>query len=329
MMFRIRMFSAMVLALTISTGSATAASLYVATNGSDSNNGTLSRPFKSISRAASVARPGDVVHVRAGTYSGKVVITKSGTRTAPIVFRPYQSEKPVVDGKGMPSGTSLVQISGNFVQFRGFTVRNSAKTGISVWGGNNVTIENNTITGSRRGGIFVGYGNPGVAHSNVIKNNVIHGNCLENSSRSWSSGWPAAISVTLSDRSTVSGNRVYKNFGEGIGALSSVGTKILDNRVYDNFSVLIYLDNSPSAHVTKNTVYHTNNTQFYRSGRPARGIQVANEYTSYPYASKNINITYNVLAGVGNVTYGNYQAGGGLINSVINPNTIYSSYTGM
>ena len=60
--------------------------LYVATTGSDSNPGTATKPFKTISRAASLAKPGTTVHVAPGTYLGNVTTNVSGTATARIRY---------------------------------------------------------------------------------------------------------------------------------------------------------------------------------------------------------------------------------------------------
>lgn len=61
---------------------------YVATNGSDSNNGTGSgTAFLTIQHAASVAQPGDTVLVASGDYPGSFTITCSGTSESPITFR--------------------------------------------------------------------------------------------------------------------------------------------------------------------------------------------------------------------------------------------------
>src|SRR5262249_15465090 len=59
---------------------------WVATNGNDNNAGTQQAPFQSISHAASLAGPGDIVYVEAGTYYDHVYETNSGTASAPIIF---------------------------------------------------------------------------------------------------------------------------------------------------------------------------------------------------------------------------------------------------
>ena len=55
------------------------------------------------------------------------------------------------------------------------------------------------------------------------------------------------------------------------------GAKITGNKVYDSYSIGIYLDNAQDAVVQYNTVSHSDDTAFYRSGKPAAGIVIANE----------------------------------------------------
>ena len=91
-----------------------AADLYVATNGLDTNPGTLAAPFATLDRAQKAARttktaegvPQPVtIHVRDGVYrlaaTLKVTAEDSGTADAPVVYRAYGSEKPVLSG-GVP-----------------------------------------------------------------------------------------------------------------------------------------------------------------------------------------------------------------------------------
>jgi len=83
-------------------GTASAMDLYVATTGSDSNGGTLTSPFLTLQKGASVATPGTTIHVAPGTYNattyctipdpygangtGMVCMKTSGTAGAPITF---------------------------------------------------------------------------------------------------------------------------------------------------------------------------------------------------------------------------------------------------
>src|SRR5690349_4837625 len=80
--------------------SADAATYYVATNGNDGANGSLATPFKTLTKAASVTRPGDVVEVRGGVYMQTAQITATGTANARITIRAYSQETPIFDGTG-------------------------------------------------------------------------------------------------------------------------------------------------------------------------------------------------------------------------------------
>lgn len=72
---------------------------YVSTAGSDSNNGTsLSTPFKTIQKAASVAQAGDSVTVRGGTYRETVTPANSGTAANPITYQAYPGENVTISG---------------------------------------------------------------------------------------------------------------------------------------------------------------------------------------------------------------------------------------
>ncbi|GJQ28934.1 MAG: hypothetical protein HBSAPP03_08180 [Phycisphaerae bacterium] len=54
-------------------------------NGKDSNNGlSPSTPFKTITKAISLAQPGDVIYVAPGTYTASVATVRAGTATGPI-----------------------------------------------------------------------------------------------------------------------------------------------------------------------------------------------------------------------------------------------------
>ncbi|MDP6190920.1 MAG: DUF1565 domain-containing protein [Gammaproteobacteria bacterium] len=54
--------------LMVDSNSVTSRNFYVATNGDDTNPGTIEAPFKTIQHAVSAVRPGDIVNIRAGTY---------------------------------------------------------------------------------------------------------------------------------------------------------------------------------------------------------------------------------------------------------------------
>ena len=76
----------------------TAAEYYVATGGNDESPGSKAEPFRTIQKAADVARPGDTVFVRGGVYRETVRLRTSGTADAPVRFAAAPGELPVVSG---------------------------------------------------------------------------------------------------------------------------------------------------------------------------------------------------------------------------------------
>ena len=67
-------------------------------NASDQGAGTEARPFKTISRAAELAGPGDTVLVRSGIYRERVTPARGGEPDRPIVYRAAPDEQVIVKG---------------------------------------------------------------------------------------------------------------------------------------------------------------------------------------------------------------------------------------
>lgn len=95
---------------------ATAASvaLYVSPTGSDSADGTLAHPFRTVARGLSAARPGDTVYVRGGVYQERIKNPKiqSGSASAPITVQNYAGEVPVIQGLLWLSNADYWRIKG-------------------------------------------------------------------------------------------------------------------------------------------------------------------------------------------------------------------------
>ncbi len=104
--------AALAMALAGPAGPAIAAgtTLVVAPNGDDSAPGTLARPLKTIQRAVDLAKPGDTIAVRGGTYAltDNITIATSGTASQPITLAAHQGERVVVDGEKLPASHTPV-----------------------------------------------------------------------------------------------------------------------------------------------------------------------------------------------------------------------------
>ena len=93
-----------------------AAEFYVAPTGNDANPGTEAQPFATLERARDAVRKLKAqsstlkieVTVRGGTYelreTLKLDAADSGTETAPVVWRAYPDEKPILTGGGKIAG---------------------------------------------------------------------------------------------------------------------------------------------------------------------------------------------------------------------------------
>jgi hypothetical protein len=72
---------------------------HVSVKGDDGNGGSLSDPFRTISAAARVAQPGDVIAVHEGTYRERITPPRGGESDAKrIVYQAAAGEKAVIKG---------------------------------------------------------------------------------------------------------------------------------------------------------------------------------------------------------------------------------------
>ena len=78
---------------------------HVSVNGNDSDDGSVSHPFKTISRAAQFAQPGDEVIVHAGTYREWINPARGGESDSKrIVYRAAAGEKVEIKGSEVITG---------------------------------------------------------------------------------------------------------------------------------------------------------------------------------------------------------------------------------
>jgi parallel beta-helix repeat protein len=85
---------------------------YVATNGDDTNLGTESRPFRTVTKGMGVLRPGDTLYIREGTYaetitSSALTIPGGTSWSNPITISGYSSETVTLAGIILYSGANV------------------------------------------------------------------------------------------------------------------------------------------------------------------------------------------------------------------------------
>ncbi len=116
-----------------------ASDYFVATDGNDTNAGTIDAPFASIQRAQESADPGDTVFIRGGTYTvlpnaiayerriwaHVIRLDKSGTEGNRINYWAYENETPVFDFTQVKPANKRVHafsVSGSWLHLKGIEV---------------------------------------------------------------------------------------------------------------------------------------------------------------------------------------------------------------
>lgn len=129
------------LLLTFSTV-ASATSWYISPSGNDSNNGSISSPFFTLNKAWSVAKPGDIIYARGGTYkfnSRQNLTGKSGTASDTIRIWAYPGERPVFTKSSSftrPSfPVSLIYVKANYIHIKGIEVAYFKQETAAIWYG--------------------------------------------------------------------------------------------------------------------------------------------------------------------------------------------------
>ncbi|BCJ76729.1 hypothetical protein CS0771_62730 [Catellatospora sp. IY07-71] len=113
--------------------SATAAAVrlevQLAPDGSDDGDGSAARPYASLAKAVSVARPGQTIVARGGTYRAvdPVVIETDGTAQQRITLTAAPGERPVFDAADLRSNSWFITQTADYWTVRGLEIRNAPR----------------------------------------------------------------------------------------------------------------------------------------------------------------------------------------------------------
>jgi len=109
---------------------------YVATDGNDTNPGTMDEPFATIPMAVSLVAPGDTIFVRGGTYNliGTIEITavSSGTDADMITLSAYNDEVPLLDFSGQTLGDKGISFKANYWHIIGLQIKGAGDNGMEL-----------------------------------------------------------------------------------------------------------------------------------------------------------------------------------------------------
>ncbi|MGZ5278529.1 MAG: choice-of-anchor D domain-containing protein [Pseudobdellovibrionaceae bacterium] len=209
------------------------ADLYVSTTGNDSSSGTSIAPFRTIQRAASLAKPGTIVHVAPGTYNGNIRSTVNGTAAERIR---YVSETKW-GAKIVGTGTEYHWDNrGSYVDIVGFDVSGPGRGGILNMGSHTL-IANNHVHDLKISGGCTGSGGAGIVNGNYaatdgdIIGNVVHDVGVPGSCNGVQGIYHSVL------RGRIANNISYRNASFGIHLWHAANeTTIVNNTVFNNGS---------------------------------------------------------------------------------------------
>lgn len=143
-------------------------------NGSDTYSGTISQPFKLISKAvSSLGSNIGTIYLRGGTHysTSKISLSKNGTIGNLIKIWAYENENPIIDFTGIATNTDGFSISGTFYHLKGLEIVYATHNGIRISGNNN-TVEDCSVHLCGNTGIHITGGSSGSIYpsNNLILN---------------------------------------------------------------------------------------------------------------------------------------------------------------
>jgi hypothetical protein len=312
---------------------------YLNGNDATASANDITKPFKTIQQAVYYSSPGDSIFLRGDAVhllTQEVGINNVGTAAQHITIKSRPGESAIIDGSAITTNTQILTFyTAQFIDLRNLEIRNhNIGAGIYIGESANITLKNVKAHDFYRHALFIGSAVNYTNTNNItIESCVFYNTCKINPRNSSLPGaWPACVFTFQASNVFFFKNKVYNNLGKGVAFILCKGGRAEENTVYDNFSVNMYLDNATDVTFERNFIYGTGNSSYFRDGRPATGIQVANENAGYP--SQNPTARCKVLNNIvakgtwWPFYYGNYQAGGGLKDYLIANNTFYGGTGG-
>ncbi len=216
--------------------------------GADGANGMSEMtPWRTLARvSAEPLEAGDCVLLRRGrVWREGLVVTRSGAADVPITFGAYgEGGRPVIDGDGVAlvEGQGLLHFwRASHIVLEGWTVRNSARSGVLFYSGSGLRLRDLVVSSSRANGVLVFD-----CQAVVVEDSEFYGNSLDTGSM-WAGLRVDAKGGQWSDF-LIRNNRIHDNIGgadwnsangimlghtgENIPALESV--RIVGNELYSN-----------------------------------------------------------------------------------------------
>jgi hypothetical protein len=96
------------------------------TGDDDANDGSEAKPYRTIAKAAPLAKPGDCVMVHAGTYAETTTITfgMDGTATRPIVLHSVDGRGAAIIDSATNTTGPAIEVKNDYIVIDGFVLQN-------------------------------------------------------------------------------------------------------------------------------------------------------------------------------------------------------------
>lgn len=189
------------------------AQIFVSTSGDDNNSGTKEFPFKSISKAISVAKAGDTIYIRGGVYNLTSTISigssKSGSSDNKYYLFSYPGERAILDFSSMSvSGSNRgISLRANYWHIKGIDIKGAGDNGMEINGGSYNIIENCSFYENRDSGLQLSNG--------ASNNQIINCDSYNNIDPSEGNADGFAPKLTVGSNNYFYGCRAWQNSDDG------------------------------------------------------------------------------------------------------------------
>ncbi len=193
----------------------------VSSQGTPQATGTIDDPLDLVTALSSSGpvKPGDIVVLKEGTYSGRFESTVSGSQELPIVIKAEYGKRVTIDGR-MGSGEQTLYIRGAWVVFSGLEITNSSSSRTDMVEGvrfdaPNSKLVNSVIHNNSQG---IGFWQPAV--NSELYGNVIFNNGLQGETRGHGHG---VYTQNQTGVKQIRNNILFFGYGFGIHAYTEGG----------------------------------------------------------------------------------------------------------
>ncbi|QSQ16182.1 right-handed parallel beta-helix repeat-containing protein [Myxococcus landrumensis] len=290
----------------------------VSPSGNDGGDGSAAKPLRTINKAVSMAGPGEVIRVQAGTYAERVIIgsnAKAGTPEAKITLQGEGGPR-IVPG---PGTGGMVQVRRPHWVIDGFNidVQRQPLFGVTFEGDVTGSMLVNSELRDGGGGAAVTTFNK--ATGALIENNHIHG-FVKNTGNKDSHG--VVVQPTSKDV-TVRNNDIHDNSGDSVQCLGPEGFSSLppaDGLLVENNHFYGNRENAVDIKTCYGVVIRNNRMHNFRPTSTAKG-----DVLVVHYSASNVLVEDNeIYDGAKGISVGGNRSGPMPTGIVVRRNRVYN-----